>query len=182
VLSRYPIVSAENIDLASKGLAPQQRLYLSVQGQTIAIYNVHLAQPIGRVNRIKIPFARRFDDPFLRYDDTGRNDEINALLLSLKSEKVPYIVAGDFNTSDQGATYGILASQIADTFREAGSGLGGTWPAAGEAGWPRFVPALIRIDYIWRSPAFRAVEAHQGPKLGSDHLPLLATLELLHTQ
>jgi endonuclease/exonuclease/phosphatase family metal-dependent hydrolase len=182
VLSRYPIVSSENIDLASEGLGPQQRVYISVRGQTIALYNVHLAQPVGDVNRIKIPFARRIDDPFLRYNDTDRNGEINALLTSLEAEKFPYIVAGDFNTSDQGVTYGTLAAQIADTYREVGSGLGGSWPAGGEAGWPRFVPPLIRIDYIWHSPAFRALEAHQGPKLGSDHLPLVAALELKQTQ
>jgi endonuclease/exonuclease/phosphatase family metal-dependent hydrolase len=178
ILSRYPIISSENLNMDDSGLVPQLRAYLSVNGQTIAAYSVHLPEPIGQVQRIRLPFVKGVPSPLLRYDDSARNGEIDTLLTTLKAEKVPYIVAGDFNTSDQGATYSTLASQLGDTYREAGIGLGGSWPAAGQASWSRFMPTLMRIDYIWHSSAFRATEAQVGPGLGSDHLPVVATLEL----
>ncbi len=181
VLSRYPILSSENVELIANDATQesiQQRVTLSVEGQTIAVYNIHLSEPVGEVKRLTLPFGGDAADSLLHYDDTKRNQQISTLLAKLKTEKLPYIVAGDFNTSSQGVTYGWLAAPLADTYREAGIGLGQSWPAAGEAGWPDYVPPLMRIDYIWHSPEFRALEAHQGPKLGSDHLPLLATLEL----
>src|SRR5689334_16910184 len=125
VLSRYPILSSENIDLNGSGRVPQLRVSLSVRGQTVAAYSIHLPQPIGRVQRIRLPIVRGTGGSILRYDDTVRNSDITALLARLKMEKVPYIVAGDFNTSDQGITYGTLAVQLADSYREAGIGLGG---------------------------------------------------------
>jgi endonuclease/exonuclease/phosphatase (EEP) superfamily protein YafD len=40
-----------------------------------------------------------------------------------------------------------------------------------------FIPPLVRIDYIWHSAGLRALQAWQGPAIGSDHLPLQALLE-----
>lgn len=65
-----------------------------------------------------------------------------------------------------------------DSFREAGVGLGTSWPVSRMRGLPWFIPPLIRIDYIWHSDHFRAVMAQQGPERGSDHLPVLATLAM----
>lgn len=183
VLSRYPILSSENVELISNDETQEsieQRVTLDVKGQTIAIYNVHLSEPVGPEQRFEVPFGGDAARSLLHYDDAKRNRQIFALLARLDTEKLPYIVAGDFNTSSQGITYEILGAKLADTYLEAGFGFGGTWPAAGEAGWPNYVPPLMRIDYVWHSPAFHAIEAHDGPKLGSDHLPLLATLDL-HT-
>ena len=83
--------------------------------------------------------------------------------------------------SDQTSIYGELASRMGDSFRQAGTGLGGSWPVSAMEEFtslPDFVPPLFRIDYIWHSEQFRAISAQQGPELGSDHLPLLATLSI----
>jgi endonuclease/exonuclease/phosphatase (EEP) superfamily protein YafD len=40
------------------------------------------------------------------------------------------------------------------------------------------MPPLVRIDYVWHSDDFHAVEAALGPYLGSDHLPVTAALAL----
>jgi endonuclease/exonuclease/phosphatase (EEP) superfamily protein YafD len=42
-----------------------------------------------------------------------------------------------------------------------------------------FIPPLVRIDYIWHSAGLRALQAWQGPAIGSDHLPLQAILEFV---
>ncbi|MCZ2094787.1 MAG: hypothetical protein LC121_00665 [Anaerolineae bacterium] len=73
---------------------------------------------------------------------------------------------------------GDLAAVMRDSFREAGYGLGTSWPAAQAFGIPPLIPPLVRIDYIWHSDEFRTLAAAQGPYLGSDHLPLYATLAL----
>jgi endonuclease/exonuclease/phosphatase family metal-dependent hydrolase len=117
----------------------------------------------------------------LGYSDKLRNAQINSLLDHLKVEPYPYIVAGDFNTSDQTPTYNLLASHLHDSFREGGTGLGASWPVSSARGLPGFIPPLIRIDYIWHSDSFQTISAQQGPPLGSDHLALTATLALLPT-
>ena len=78
--------------------------------------------------------------------------------------------------SDQTSIYASLTAQMGDSFREGGVGLGTSWPAFQAAGLA-FLPALIRIDYIWHSRGFYALNAEVGPYLGSDHLPVAATLD-----
>lgn len=180
-LSRYPIVDMQMIDLQTPETANPLRIVLDVNGQHVAVYNVHLAWPARRSPRFSLP---RWIDNFyvevlLGYDDKARNQQIANLLQHLKQETLPYIVAGDFNTSDQTPTYNALAAQMHDSFREAGSGLGGSWPVSSSRGLPAIVPPIIRIDYIWHSDAFLSLDAQQGPPLGSDHLALQATLSLL---
>jgi endonuclease/exonuclease/phosphatase (EEP) superfamily protein YafD len=173
MLSRFPILDAES--LTDEGLPGQQRLVLEVGGQPVAVYNLHLPFPALSPRSSRNAYVRAI----LGYDTTARNNQIARLLRLLENEPYPFIVGGDFNTSDQAVVYGELAAVMSDSFREAGSGLGGSWPVSQAHGLPAFIPPLIRIDYIWHSDHFRALEASQGPELGSDHLPLLATLELL---
>jgi len=88
-------------------------------------------------------------------------------------------MAGDFNTSDQSPSYNQLAAAGIDSFREAGSGFGATWPVAAVQQLPSFVPPFIRIDYVFHSKDFRAVSAQPGQPIGSDHLPLFVRLVLV---
>ena len=182
-LSRYPITDSREVDLATAGASNPLRLVLDVNEQQVALYNVHLTWP-GDHSRLKLPAP--LNNFYLRtvfgYTDTQRNQQISHLLEHLNIENLPYIVAGDFNTSDQTPTYNLLASYMRDSFREAGFGLGMSWPVASVRGLPSFIPPIVRIDYIWHSAGFQAVEARQGPPLGSDHLALLATLALTPSQ
>jgi vancomycin resistance protein VanJ len=181
-LSRYPIVAIEEVNLGTPDTSNPVRIVLDVNGQKIAVYNVHMAWPGGKP---RLPVPERFNHFYVQvmlgYTDKIRNAQINSLLEHLKSEPYPYIVAGDFNTSDLTPTYNLLASHLRDSFREAGTGLGGSWPVASSRGLPGFIPPLIRIDYIWHSDHFLALDAQQGPPLGSDHLALMATLSLSPT-
>ena len=89
---------------------------------------------------------------------------------------LPFIVAGDFNTSDQDAMYPALAARMIDSFRERGVGFGTSWPSPGMLPIPVFLPPLVRIDYIWHSPGISTRAAWQARTVGSDHLPLVADL------
>ncbi|MEP7292615.1 MAG: endonuclease/exonuclease/phosphatase family protein [Chloroflexota bacterium] len=169
VLSRYPLVSAEQIDLGD-GEIPQSRIVVEVDGRQIAVYGIHLYVPVSR--------TRQMYQTAGFYNDSARDSQIRTLLHRLEDEPLPYVVAGDFNMSDQTVIYNELAALMGDSFREAGRGLGTSWPNFQRFGLTGLIPPLVRIDYIWHSNDFRAIEAAQGPYLGSDHLPLYATLAL----
>jgi len=174
-LSRYPILSVEN--LPGDGVPAQQRFTIDVDGQILAIYNVHFAMPIGasRLPQLKNHYVLQ---TALGYNNSARNAEIARLLSRLETELHPYIVAGDFNMSEDAVIYGKIADVMRDSYREGSGGWGGTWPISVVDELPRFTPPLLRVDYIWYSGHFCVVEAQVGPRLGSDHLPLFAELEL----
>jgi vancomycin resistance protein VanJ len=174
VLSPHPILASETFNL---GEIPQQRIVIEVDGQQVAIYAIHLYLPIG--DRSRIPLSSNFyTAALIRYDESRRSAQIHTLLDRLKQEPLPYIVAGDFNMSDQSSIYNDLAAVMGDSFRQVGTGLGTSWPALQALGLPAFIPPMVRIDYIWHSAQFRVLDASQGPYLGSDHLPLLAKLTI----
>lgn len=90
------------------------------------------------------------------------------------------IIAGDFNVTDQNRAYRLMARQFHDAHRRAGWGLGHTAPASPEGldGIP--LPSrLFRIDYVWYSDHWLALDVHAGGWDGrSDHLPVVADLVL----
>jgi endonuclease/exonuclease/phosphatase (EEP) superfamily protein YafD len=174
-LSRHPILSAE--DLPGEGVPAQQRFAIDWKGQTLAVYNIHFAMPIGapRLPGLKIHYVLQ---TALSYNNSARNAEITRLLTRLETEPHPYIVAGDFNMSEYATIYDKIAETMQDSYRETKNGWGGTWPISIVEELPRFVPPLLRTDYVWHSEHFCTVEAQRGPALGSDHLPLHVKLEL----
>ena len=176
MLSRYPVLSVE--ELPGDGVPAQQRFTIDFEEQIVAVYNVHLAMPIGNSSRLP-QFGENFIlQTALSYNNSTRNAEITRLLERLETEPYPFVVTGDFNMSEQAAIYSEIANCMGDAFREAGVGWGGSWPVSIVDELPAFIPPLLRVDYIWHSAHFRSVEAYQGPKMGSDHLPFYATLEL----
>lgn len=174
-VSRHEILSAEEIDLGGWWI---RRLVVNLDGRELAVYNVHMPMPTRAAPASLEEYnANGLLPLLLSYDETRRNAAIRTLLARLQNEPLPYIVAGDFNISDQAVIYGEMAAVMGDSFREAAVGLGATFPAeVGEEGIPNFIPPLIRIDYVWHSPHLLAVNAATGPVLGSDHLPLVVHL------
>ena len=176
-LSRYPISNEEMLDVGD-GAPTQHRLTLDVNGQSVTVYNIHLHVPTQNRQHFNLPDIHPVVNLALHFNPERRDNQIRTLIPMLESESGPFIVAGDFNTSDQSAIYGELAAVMSDSFAEAGFGMGPSWRTDVDPSTPFFLPPLVRIDYIWHSDQFEAVNAQQGPVLGSDHLPLMATLEL----
>jgi endonuclease/exonuclease/phosphatase (EEP) superfamily protein YafD len=169
-LSRYPIVQSDPVP------GNQTRLVLDIDGREVALYNVHFRVPFTNQTRLIPDASSHVLNLMLNYDETARNAQIREFLEYVETEELPHIVAGDFNTSQHSLIYADIALQLRDAFREVGSGLGATWPV-GQL--PEFVPPLLRIDYIWYSGTIRPIDVELGPDLGSDHLPLVALLELV---
>ncbi|WP_117192182.1 endonuclease/exonuclease/phosphatase family protein [Rhizobium terrae] len=85
----------------------------------------------------------------------------------------PRILIGDFNAIPLTATYKAIARHLADAQRQPGGKPAATFPS-------RF--PLLRIDHIFVSSEIKVVETKviSTPlaRRASDHLPLLATVEL----
>lgn len=159
LLSRHPILESDTV-------VGQQRIVIDHEGREIVVYNVHLNWPLGNPPRIDLPILRTLS----RYDESSRNDQIEALLDVLEEETLPYIVAGDFNMSQHSIIYSALAVVMDDSFRVTEPGLGPTW---------RIDLPVLRLDYVWYSPdSLLAVETELGPDIGSDHFPLISTIEI----
>ena len=177
-LSRLSIIHHERIDLSltddqrtQLGSWFADRLVVEVEGEPLTVYNVHLPLPVRDTPRLALNIDNGLVQLALHYDEIRRNILTHNLLTMIDEEPLPYIVAGDFNTSDNALIYHELAVRMHDSFREVAVGLGSTWPINLSGLQP-----LVRLDYVWHSNDLRALTAEIGPTLGSDHLPLVVTL------
>ncbi len=177
IFSRYEIVSQDIIVIEEDPGHLVLRVVLNQNGREIATYNTHFTLPVIDEKHLPLPSPNFGIDFALRYEETRRNKQIRTLLNLLRSERLPHIVAGDFNTSESSLIYREIDRQLDDAFRQAGAGAGHTWPVAEKFNLPPMVQPFLRIDYIWTSDDFRAISADVGPAIGSDHLPVTAVFE-----
>ena len=175
-LSRLPILSFTNEE-QNPSRSHFQRLVVDLDGEDVAIYIVHLSNPLRDEPRLSLPLTPFIVDYALSYDPSRRDQQVRYLLAALEQERLPYIVGGDFNMSDQSLIYNEVGAVMTDSFRSAGWGFGTSW-RAGVQRWGIGVPPLIRIDYLWHSDDFVTVTSEQGAYLGSDHLPLVSKFAL----
>ncbi len=156
VMSRYPILESE----FWKRQQGFQRLLIDVDGQQIAIYNVHAAYPI------------------VEHGTRLRHDDIVDLLARAEAETVPVILLGDFNMTPLNIDYGLLVDHFTDAHRAIGSGPGWTF-TYNKLNMQQF-GRLVRIDYLfYEADHFAALEAASLPDAGgSDHAPLRVRLAL----
>lgn len=176
--SRLPVRSLRHIDLG-RAWAHQaeefawevphhqyvQAAELEYVGTSILVLNTHLS-PDAYVPRIGEPMLKR--GPLLAAKTRYRRAVQELMLDLVRRHHGPAVLGGDLNTMARGHLYRGFASELHDTWREAGIGFGYTLFAR----WP-----FTRCDYIWQR-GLRTVEARVGSQLGSDHRLYCATLEL----
>lgn len=81
------------------------------------------------------------------------------------------LIAGDFNATDRSITLRRAEQQLGV---RAMGGDPPSWPAP-FAGFP--LPALLDIDHALLGSGWSAARTEHGPELGSDHYPLVITLQ-----
>jgi endonuclease/exonuclease/phosphatase (EEP) superfamily protein YafD len=172
LFSRYPLRDEGEIpDPAWKHGA--QVVTIAFEDRTILALNVHAVSPTWP--RLAPWWPARFEAEF-----GLREQEIGLWLDRIGQHHGPAVLAGDLNSTDQNASYRLLAGRLNDAHRQVGWGLGHTAPASVE-GLDR-VPSpsrLFRIDYVWYSDHWQSLDAYVGEWDGqSDHLPVFATLRL----
>jgi len=173
VISRYPLhPTGETIPGAWLG-APQI-LALDFGARRVTALNLH-------------PVSSTANPSTTRREARARAGAAAAVVAYVRAHPYPLIVTTDFNAGDQNEPYAIVTRALGDAWREAGWGLGHTFPGASSPGSSRprvlgvAVPQwLVRIDYVFHSRDWRARWARIGPWDGiSDHRPVLTCLTLL---
>jgi endonuclease/exonuclease/phosphatase (EEP) superfamily protein YafD len=152
IFSRWPI-EAEHLHLRN-GITRMTRVNVEWQGSRIAVFGAHLRWPLGE----KKAWARAA--------------ELKMLAARARAESGPVIVAGDFNLTPWSGYFDRFVAESALSDCAIGQGLLPTWPT-------QVLPVRIRIDHCFVSAHWRVQRVSLGPNLGSDHLPMIADLELI---
>lgn len=154
ILSKHPIIAEGRVD--RPGYPPWISLMLrwarlDVNGTIFELAGIHLARPF--------------------YPELQQQD-IAVLTQFVQSRTVPLIVAGDFNMSPW--------TQKLERFTDATelkryNTVHLTWPMR----WRnlQLIP-LVAIDNVFASRHFAAIATKGGPRLGSDHRPVIADIAL----
>ena len=156
IYSRRPFVgTVEKFVPLGDATEPQIRAVTRINGQKVALYNVHLLPP------------RRLD-----YTTITRL-QFADLIDHLKEEKLPVILAGDLNfTECSPQAVALVSAGLADAHSMRGMGRGSTWPVVGHFRW---LPGL-RLDHVYVSGEITCVESRTGEGQGSDHRPFLVKI------
>ncbi|MGH9967402.1 MAG: endonuclease/exonuclease/phosphatase family protein [Pyrinomonadaceae bacterium] len=153
ILSRFLIQKIAHKKFENKREAERRgmiRVEVEVAGRTVNFVTTHLDYQYG----------------------DGRLFETEQLLRSLEQVGGPLIVVGDFNDEPTGSAYKLMSMRFEDAWirsRAKGDGLS----------YPADKPAK-RIDYIFyrKDEDIRAKKTWVVNTLASDHLPVMAELEL----
>lgn len=146
---------------------------------TIAM-RCRLETPLGRVHVVNVHLEtpREGLDAILSGGLAGRSEmqadierraKISALASRLAGEAPRTLVLGDFNMPADSSIYRRDWSRFTNAFSRAGWGFGGSKMTR----W-----FSVRIDHALGSDDWQAVRAWLGPRLGSDHRPLIAEWRL----
>ncbi len=150
ILSDYPILSSRNT-LLPRPEGGEQR------GLLEAVVNV-------RGVRVRIA------NTHLQHNSAvERTAQVQAIMELLADSQEPVVLLGDLNARPNDPELAPLSERYDDAWLEGGEGDGFTYSAA----QPR-----ARIDYVFVSPAIGVESATVLDTLASDHLPLVAELEL----
>ncbi len=177
--SRFPIKEKGKIQFENSG---NLAIFtdIDINGNLIRVYNNHLQSIKLKSNNYAF-----IDSLKLKYNEQQMREiqEISGkikkafITRSKQAERVsehistspfPVIVCGDFNDTPVSYTYRKMRRDLNDAFVTAGKGLGTTY-----LGWPPF-----RIDYIFYSKEFTAMEFEKVEAKLSDHYPILVRLKL----
>ena len=150
--SKYPITTGATIDSEPYGY-PTIISTLDVRGMALQVISTH---PM-------IPVSRSYFE--------GRNRQLGDVARILARKSGPQILVGDLNASMWDYNYRLLEARTG--LRNARRGFGVT-PT-----WPTFLRvAMIPIDHVLVSDEIGVKDIRTGPRIGSDHLPLVVTLSL----
>src|SRR5262245_33997385 len=165
VLSRWPLTSISA--LPNPPLERALRVALRVGDHPLTVVVAHLAPN----NMLGYPLSQFTALTAERY--AVRDAESRYLQQDIQARAEPALLLCDCNMTDTSETHAILSIALRDSFQEAGWGLGHTLSVGGIP-----LPAQ-RVDYIWHTEELIATAARVGPDGGSDHRPIVATLQFV---
>lgn len=173
VISRYPLTSTGKT-LSGSWTSKPQILTLDFAGSPVTVLNLHtLATHLTKGHKMEWSIRRR-------------ERQARAVADFARTHSGPLIAPCDCNTTEFSMAYQTITKPLRDPWRAVGWGLGHTFPGADSPGssHPHVVGIavpkwLVRIDYVFHSPHWRASWARIGPWDGvSDHRPVVVELRL----
>lgn len=196
LVSKHPILHKELITRPPTSLQRMMRYPLAarfeveLQGQRIAIYNVHAYSPRHHLQARAMASTllcgalgwlpgTRWKEDQERYA-TFWNTQVASmdhLVARIRSETIPCLVGGDFNAPPLGAVHRRLTQHLQDAHEEAGRGCGYTFPGQTRNPLALFRPWL-RLDYIFASSHWHCLTSKVEPDSPAQHLAVSATLVL----
>ncbi len=180
--SKHPIIKTERVTFSETGLNSFMYNDIIFKGDTIRVFNVHLASiKLGwddyqflnevsadtdseKIKRGGIQILRRINRGF--ENRTAQAEKVKAYIAE---SPYPVIVCGDFNDTPQSYAYHSINSELMDSFVESGKGFGKSYNKA-------FFP--LRIDYILHDKNFIAKNYKTDQLPYSDHYPISTDLEI----
>ena len=100
-----------------------------------------------------------------------RNDHLQQLVPRIRQAESPVLLLGDLNVSPWNKNFQRLVRESGLKDSAQGRGV--------QATWPTFSPLLlIPLDHCLHSADIRIAERKVGPRVGSDHLPLIVDFVL----
>ena len=152
LFSRVPLRSVSHFDSPPFGY-PTIVASLDIDGRVLHFIGTH---PM-------IPVSGTFYD--------ARNEQLAGVARLLGKQAEPKILVGDLNLSQWDLNYKYLEQQGGVRNARKGFGILPTWPV--------FMPfAMIPIDHVLVSETISVTGFYSGPRIGSDHLPLIVTFTL----
>lgn len=147
--SRWPLVDQGVVEVDGRPVLV--RATTEAPEGPVRIYGVHVVAPVGGSRPQWIKELRAVED-------------------AVGGERVPVLVAGDFNaTWSHRAFRRLLDAGLTDAAAARGRPLQMTWPRH----WP-LVPPLARIDHVLTTDGLAVTGIRTGRGSGSDHRPLVA--------
>ncbi|MCC6179756.1 MAG: endonuclease/exonuclease/phosphatase family protein [Chloroflexi bacterium] len=173
IISRFPLLDdRDNPHLA--GAHDVLTVTIVVGDRPVSLTAVHLRRIDGYTGLGSGPL------PLLRairtFSTAERDAAVDALMSQADSVDYARVIVGDFNMTPTSRAYGLMTGAMRDSFREAGWGLGHSYPTTLRSLRSGLSVPLLRIDYVFHSDALVATSARVGPGGGSDHLPVVSDL------
>lgn len=182
-ISKYPIKSAAFVPSVNwRGKPVAVRLEISFNGHPLVVYSVHLPTPRPDFAKLRgTGLLREFIGRNRRGSDgrsfsesmAARVEMAKQLRDVIAEERLPFIVAGDFNMPDRGYIYHLFASQFTDAFAKSGRGWGLTFPGSTHNPLTGFGP-WMRLDQIFAGRGWEPVYCEAEPGRRSQHRAMIA--------
>lgn len=181
IYSRFPIVNSGILTFPNS-FNSVIFADLALPKQTVRVYNMHLqstrlgvdAEHLLEGEDLTNIKNKETSDKYKRirtkvqHAFVLRTEQARALAKHIRDCQYPVLLCGDMNDTPISYAYGVLTTDLYDSFTEQGSGFGSTY--AGN------IP-LLRIDYIMASKHFNIRSHEVQPLEFSDHYPIVTTLD-----
>lgn len=152
LFSRLPLTNGEVVEFG-KAEVPSIAATIAVGGQNVFLLGTHPLPPGSAES------ARR------------RNEQFQEIAARLRRCARPAIVLGDLNSTPWSPYFSELLRDSGLKNTSQGRGLFGSWPA-----W--LPSARIALDHCLVSTSIRVINQQLGPRVGSDHLPVMIDLQI----